>query len=151
MKYRIFLLMGIMVLGVFASSVSAEQNKSKAISVTVSSDDTLLDGMPSGFDLKQFTLKLNNVLLSKLDDKGLKINNDEFDYLVKVDIQSMKHKVLPFHFGVSYIIDFKYKLLDADKKELLREKSDGRNFDQFDLIDEVTNELVKNVLIEINK
>ncbi|KAF0218084.1 MAG: hypothetical protein FD174_3104 [Geobacteraceae bacterium] len=151
MKCRVFLLVGIMVMGLFATYVSAEQNKSKAISVSVSSDDILLDGTPSEFDIKQFTSKLNKVLLAKLDDKSLRIDNDKFDYLLKVDIESMKHKFLPFQFGVSYIIDYKYKLLNTEKKELLRQKSNGRNFDQFDLIDEVTNEIVKNVLVEINK
>jgi hypothetical protein len=146
MKYRVCLLMFIMVMGVFTTSVLAEQNKSKTVSVLVSSDDTILDGMPSDFDLKQFTQKLTKMLLRKMKDEGIKIDNDKFDYLVKVDIELMRHKLLPFHFGISYVIDYKYVLLNADKKELLRVKSDGNNFNQIELINEVTTEIVKGVL-----
>jgi hypothetical protein len=94
MKYRVCLLMFIMVMGVFTTSVLAEQNKSKTVSVLVSSDDTILDGMPSDFDLKQFTQKLTKMLLRKMKDEGIKIDNDKFDYLVKVDIELMRHKLL---------------------------------------------------------
>jgi hypothetical protein len=81
-----------------------------------------------------------------MDDKGFTINNDYYKYKLKIDIDSMAHKLRPFHFKSQYIIGYKVILFDSDQNELLRTKNNQINEDQIDLIGEVTEDVLNNVL-----
>lgn len=145
MRSLIILIVCMMVTAISGSCVSAEQIKDKTVSIFVSTEDTLLDGTPSEFDIKKFTSKFRKQLVSKLGDKGFTIVEDKSDYIIKVSIESMRHKLKPFRFKSSYIIDYKYELYDSNMKELLNEDDDKSNKDLIDLIDDATGEIVDNI------
>ncbi len=146
MRCRFICLVCLSFIGIFPVSGSIAESQNKLLFLSVSSEDTLIDGVPEGFDIKQFTSRLNKELIKKLDDKGLSIDKENYKYKIKIDIDSVAHKWRHFHFRSQYIVKYSYKLIDADQKDLLILKNDQVNEDQSDLIDEVTEDIVKNVL-----
>ena len=127
-------------------NVSAAEQINRLVYLTVLSEDALLDGVPDEFDIKQFTSRLNKELVKRLDDKGFSIDKDNYGYKLKIEIDSMAHKLRPFHFKSQYIINYKVKLIDSDHKELLKTKNNQVNEDQIDLIDEVSEDIINNLV-----
>jgi hypothetical protein len=139
------MILAVLFLAMAGFAYSAEP-QNKAVSLTVLSEGVMFDGVPSEFDIKLFAAKLNKELASRLDDKGFPVSSESYKYKLKVDIDSVAHKLRPFHFKVQYLVKYKYSLSDSDKKELLKEKDVAINEDQSDLIDELSEDVIKKII-----
>jgi len=128
---------------VLACLLVAGVSHAQEIQVTVSSADAILDGTPRDFDLKQFTARLDKSLAKKLDEKSDK-NGTASKLILSID--SMGHKLRPFHFKSQYVAKYSYKLVDHNQKTILDSKNDQVNEDQIDLIDEIVEDIANKVL-----
>lgn len=130
------IIMGVMSL-LLICPLFAYAQVSPVISVSVSADELILDGVPSGFDAKSFALRIKKNIKSNLEDKTYTINNEKYDYSAEVEVDSVAHKLRPFHFKAQYRVEYSYKIMDANKKIIYKAKSHRINEDVADVAGEI--------------